>query len=130
MKKMLSNTPAGSPPIPSHTWSLELFLHTSQLSSSPLLYKSIQQPPSQLNNDSIWAVLKFDLSDVVLANILAVFKNNIKEFKSRSNDENIYNRKKWSEEAVANKIFLNEELEFNEKSDEESIEKSNKESDN
>ena len=75
----------------------------------------------------------------MLADFLAAFRDDIKEFESGSGDENIQGRivqgrKEQAEEAAANEMFLNKKLESEEESDKEfdkeSIEESNEESNN
>lgn len=86
---MLSNAPASSLPISRYTWSSESSPRTSQLSFSPLPYRSIQQPLSQSNNDRIRAASSFDLLDALPAYFLAAFRDNIEEFENKNGDKNI-----------------------------------------
>lgn len=64
---------------------------------------------------------------------MAIFSDNIKEFKNRNINDNIYYKKKQTEETAANKLFSNDKFdsdkEFNIKSDEELDKKIEKEFD-
>lgn len=118
---------ASSPPIPSHTWSSESFPSTSQLSSPRLPFRDIQQTPEHpgirginSNNHPIRAISPLDPSDALPAEFLAALKDDIEEFESGSGDEYIKERRKRGAEAAANQAFLDEDLESDFASDDES----------
>ncbi len=90
---------SSSPLAFNHISSSELSLCTSQLSSPQLPYKTIQQPPSQSNNDAICATSSLDLQDDLSAEFLAVLNNNIK---TESKAESILRRKKQAAKTAAN----------------------------
>lgn len=63
------------------------------------------------------------------ADFLALFRDNIEEFKSGSGDENVQDRRKKAEKVAANERFLNKELKYDEEFDKNFVEEYNEKSD-